>query len=141
MTAGRLWTTTLKGIADEIIEKVIDQCVDIHKWPPEISEFKQMCSVMKGSSLIPWSEDVIGIEIPQNYTRTNESVERFINEGAKVCKIIKEIYPSLNWYKIADKFTELKRKTKIYHHELNSLDHIIALTKYNDQDVIDAFGV
>jgi len=109
MIAGQLWTTTLKEIPDEIIDKALEKCVDTHKWPPEISEFKQICLGLKGSSLIPWFDDVIKLS-NQSTVKTNQSVERIIDEGAKVCKMLKNIYPEMSWMKIAIKFTELKKK-------------------------------
>lgn len=96
---------------------------------------------LTGSSLYKWSEDILKFEKSNNNVRTNESVEFLITEGANVCKKLKEIYPTLSWWQIADKFTELKKNTKIYYKGINKLDHIIELSKYRHQDVIDIFGL
>lgn len=140
-SAIKLWAKHLDGIEDEYVNRAMQEMVDKFSWPPDVSDFKQLAMSYKGSNRLPWANEVIKFEKPKNHTRTNQAVERIINEGSIICKRLKEIFPDLTWYKIANKFTELKNKTKVYHAELNDLNLLLALQKYTHQDLADVFSM
>lgn len=130
----------LYGIEDEYVNRAMEQCVDKFAWFPDVAEFKQLCMSYKGSSKIPWSEDVLKFEKPKNSHVTNAHVRTVIDEGAEICKRLKNIYPDKTWMGIAGLFTELKKKARIYHPGLDDIKLIRELMKYSHQDVIDALG-
>jgi hypothetical protein len=118
----------------------MEDCVDKFAWCPDVAEFKQLCMSYKGSSKTPWAEEVLKFEKPKNAHVTNAHVRTIIDEGAEICKRLKNIYPDKTWMGVASLFTELKKKARIFHPGLDDLKLIRELIKYSDQDVIDALG-
>jgi hypothetical protein len=139
-SAINLWSSHLYGIEDEYVNRAMEQCVDKFAWCPDVAEFKQLCMSYKGSSKTPWAEEVLKFEKPKNAHVTNAHVRTVIDEGAEICKKLKEIYPDKTWMGIASLFTELKKKARIYHPGLDDIKLIRELMKYSPQDVIDALG-
>ena len=135
-----LWAMHLQDIEDEYVNKALDEMVDKFSWSPDVAEFKKLCLSFKGSSRIPWAEEVLKFEKPKNAKVTNAHVRTVIDEGAEICKKLKEIYPDKTWMGIAGLFTELKKKARIYHPGLDDIKIIRELMKYSRQDVIDALG-
>jgi hypothetical protein len=130
----------LDGIEDEFVNRAIEDCVNKFAWCPDVAEFKQLCMSYKGSSKIPWAEEVLKFEKPKNAKVTNAHVRTVIDEGAEICKKLKEIYPDKTWMGIAGLFTDLKKKARIYHPGLDDIKLIRELMKYSRQDMIDALG-
>lgn len=139
-TAINLWATLLHGIEEDHIKKALKECVDKFSWCPDVAEFKQLCMSYKGSSKIPWAEDVLKFEKPKNARVTNAHVRTVIDEGSEICKRLKEIYTEKTWMGIASVFTEIKKKSRVYHPGLDDIKLIRELMKYSDQDMIDALG-
>jgi hypothetical protein len=135
-----LWATHLKDIEDEYVQKAMEEVVDKFVWSPDIAEFRKLCLSFKGSSKTPWSEEVLKFEKPKNAKVTNEHVRTVIDEGAEICKRLKDIYPEKTWMGISSVFTEFKKKARIYHPGLDDLKLIRELMKYSRQDTIDALG-
>lgn len=135
-----LWAKHLHNIEDEFIKLALDECVNKFAWMPDIAEFKKLAMSFKGNSRIPWVEDVMKFEKPKYEVKTNPSVERFIEEGSKVCKLIKLAYPQLTWWKIADKFTELKRKLRDSGVGKDNIEICLALQKFSLEDIQEALG-
>lgn len=140
-TAIRLWARHLSGIEDEYINRAIDTCVDKFSWAPDVAEFKQLAMSFKGSSKTPWVEEVLKFEEPKNNKVTNLHVKAVIDEGADICKKLKNIYPNKSWMTISGVFTTLKQKARIYHEGLDDLELIRVLAKYSHQDVLDALVI
>lgn len=138
--AAKLWATHLHGIEEEYIKRALREVVDKFAWCPDVAEFKQLCMLYKGSSKIPWSEEVLKFEKPKNAKVTNAHIRTVIDEGAEICKKLKEIYPEKTWMGISGLFTDLKKKARIYHPGLDDIKLIRDLMKYSRQDVIDALG-
>jgi len=122
----------LREISDEVIDKAIEECVDKHKWPPEIADFKQLCMSLKGSANIPWFDEVMkAASIP------NAKVKVFIDEGADICKRLKNLYPNESWMKIGNRFGVLKARAKVFHSELSDINLLREISKYTDEDISD----
>lgn len=138
--AVNLWARHLVGIEDEYINRAMEECVDKFAWAPDVAEFKQMVMGFKGSSKTPWSEEVLKFEKPKNDYVSNVQVRTIIDEGAEICKRLKNIYPEKTWMGIAAVFTEFKKKARIYYPGFDDLKLIRELMKYSDQDTIDALG-
>jgi hypothetical protein len=136
----KLWAKHLNGFEDEFVKRALDECVDKFAWCPDVAEFKQLCMSYKGTSKLPWSEEVLKFEKPKNAKVTDEYVRTVIDEGSEICKRLKNIYPDKSWMGIAGLFTELKKKARIYHPGLDDVKLIRELMRYSHQDVIDALG-
>lgn len=136
----KLWATHLRDVEDEFVNRAMEEMVDKFAWAPDVAEFKKLCLSYKGNSKIPWAEDVLKFEKPKNAHVTNAHVRTVIDEGAEICKRLKNIYPDKTWMGIASLFTELKKKARIYHPGLDDIKLIRELMKYSNQDVIDALG-
>jgi len=130
-----IWESELKDISDNDINRAISECSSKFSWAPNIAEFKNLCLSYKPSSFIPW--------VPTENKKKNsyESINRIINEGAIVCKKLKEIYPDLSWMKIGSIFTKVKNSTKKFHPNCSNLEFLIELSKYNKQDLIDSLNI
>lgn len=129
----------MKDISNEIIDNAFEKCVDKFKWPPEISEFKEICMSIKGSQKYPWSEDVMKLTFEKpKISSSNLEVQRIINEGAKICKKLKEIYPELDWYKISDKFTSLKKIGRTYYPNIKEIDMLEKLSNFSILEIKEA---
>lgn len=138
--AVNLWARHLLGIEDEYVNRAMEECIDKFSWPPDVAEFKQMVMSFKGSSKIPWSEEVLKFEKPKNDKVSNAQVRTIIDEGAEICKRLKNIYPEKTWMQIATLFTLIKKNARIYYPGFDDLKLIRELMKYSHQDVIDALG-
>lgn len=142
MTAAiNLWAVHLKDIEDEFVDRAIEEVVDKFAWSPDVAEFKKLCMSYKGSSKTPWVEDVLKFKEPKNNKVTNLHVKTIIDEGAEICKRLKNIYPNKSWMSISGVFTTLKQKCRVYHLGLEDIKLIRELLKYSDHDVLDALAI
>jgi len=130
----------LKNITPEDISRALDECLDKFAWPPDVAEFKQLAQSYSGSSRIPWAHEVFE-KASSKKKNPNVKVELIIEAGAVVCRNLKELYPELNWYQIADKFTALKKKSRPFYPGFNDLELCEELKKYSKQDLMDAFSL
>lgn len=137
MASLRLWDNDLKDVSNDIIKKVLDSLSDkFPSWPPTLGEFKQACLAVQGDSKFKWSHDVVKKSFEKPSTRSsNLDIQRIIDEGAKICKKLKEIYPELDWYQIADKFTSLKKVGRTYYPKLKELQMIEKLSSFNISEI------
>lgn len=115
--AGAIWTKSLADIYDNTIVRALDECIDKFTWPPEIAEFRQLCKAIQGDSRLQYADKVLSYQ-REKVTHSNLNVQRIIDEGAAICKKLKDIYPDLTWFQIADKFSLLKKKQNITIQEL-----------------------
>ena len=101
----KIWTEELSQFNDNIIKKSLMYCKDNLKWHPNLAEFRQICLREQRNSHGY-------IESPIRATKeTDYSVKRIIDEGAQICKKIKQIYPDASWTRISRMFTVLKEKS------------------------------
>lgn len=134
--AARVWNTTLKEISNEVIDKALEECVEIHKWPPEIAEFKQLCVSLNVKPNKYWVDSMMKIDnVP------NSKVKVFIDEGAEICKRLKSLYPDKSWMKIGNIFGSLKNKAKVFYPDLNEINLIREISKYTDEDILDLLNI
>lgn len=124
----------MSAISKNIIEKALERCIDIFKWPPEIAEFKEFCMSIKRNH---FPDDVVDAPVRKKLDQTG----KIINEGAKICAKIKEIYPELNWYQIANKFTLLKKKSKTFYPDHSELEIMSKLYSYPNEDIKDMINL
>lgn len=115
----------------------MEECVDKFSWAPDVAEFKQLCMSYKGSSKIPWAEEVLKFEKPRYSSREDVKIKILIDEGAQICKSLKRIKPDLNWWQIAGVFTELKKKARKFYPGMDDVKLILELLKYTDHDLAD----
>ena len=76
---------------------------------------------------------------------SEEEVRRQITLGAMACARLKNIYfENEHWVsccrKVAAKFSELKVKARAFYVDKNETEMLMELSKYNDQDIIDAMN-
>lgn len=114
----------MKDISNDIIKKALDRLPERYpSWPPTAGEFMELCVSINGSKRFKYKSDVMVLTQEKTPTRhPNVSLNRLIDEGAKVCKMLKEIYEYDNWYQIADKFTELKKIARSYYPKLKGVE-------------------
>ena len=140
-----VWDNALKDISNDTIKKVFESLPDrFPSWPPTPGEFKELCKAIQGSSNFAWSKDVIKKSYEKHKpSSSNLDISRIIDEGAKVCGKLKEIYPDLDWYQIADKFTKLKKVYRTYYPKLKELEMIENLSKLSineiKETILDSF--
>jgi len=143
LAALRVWDTSLKDISNTTIKQALDSLPDsFPSWPPTPGEFKELCISFGGSGKYKWSHELKVLDNKKEKVKnSNPSVERMIDEGSKVCKILKEIYPHLNWYQIADVFTKLKKICRVYYHKMNDLELIKMLIGYSKDELKHTLGL
>lgn len=97
----------METISDQSCTWAINECINHFGWPPDIAEFKQLAKSKEGSSRYQFSEEVL--KFPETI-KTNGKFENMINEGAIVCKRLKNLYPDKTWLQISALFTQVKKK-------------------------------
>lgn len=127
-----IWGKELSDISDNDINRALSECSSKFSWAPNISEFKNLCLSYKPSNLIPWSKSNDSLQVEK------DNLQRIINEGAKICKQLKEIYPDKSWWQIADIFKIFKLNTRKFYPNLNNLDFLLELVKYKKENIMEA---
>jgi hypothetical protein len=137
-TALRVWEIALKDISGEIMNLSINSLPERYpSWPPTVGEFKEICMAFKGSEKFKmWPQELMMIDSKSTYSNLN--VNRLIDDGAFICKRLKEIYPELGFMKISNLFTRLKNTCKKFYPHLDDSDLIKELSKYSDEDIKEA---
>lgn len=117
----------------------LKECPDVFKWPPEIAEFKELCTKHERYRKPTYNPYERTIEHKPIYRDLN--VQKIIDNGAVVCKKLKEIYPELSWMSISNKFTALKKASRKYYPKLNEVQFLDKLTKYTNHDIAEALKI
>lgn len=137
LAALRIWDNALKDISNDIIKKALDSLPERYpSWPPTPGEFYELCVSINGSKRFKWKSDVMVLAHEKSSPRhSNVGLNRLIDEGTKVCKMLKEIYPNDGWYSLADKFTELKKICKSYYPKLKQLEVIEKILTFDVPEI------
>ena len=137
-TALRVWEIALKDISGEIMNLSLNSLPDRYpSWPPTVGEFKEICTAFKGSERFKmWPMELTMLDSKSTYSNLN--VSRVIDDGAVICKRLKEIYPESSFMSISNLFTRLKNTCKKYYPHLDGSGLIKELSKYSNEDIKEA---
>lgn len=127
------WSKCLKEFDDEVIDKAISLSPSRFQWPPNLKEFMDLCK----------SLDKKDFGIKNNYSVSNsqdENVKRIIDEGAVVCKRLKQIYPNKSWMEVASLFSKLKAFQRSLHKDDSTLEIILVLQEVDNDYYKDVLG-
>jgi hypothetical protein len=111
-----------------------EKWVEHNDWPPNAQEFIFLCEKMHAEKN-KW-DDIP--KVPSNINGGDVHIRRIIDEGALICKKLKDIYPDKGWLEIAKIFTKLKSKTRIAYGNYDNLGFLIELNKFNTDSLLDA---
>lgn len=128
----------MQGLNQESISKALEVSVDRFSWPPDLSDFKQLASSFEKPKGLPFFEDM-GIE-PCKVSINDAQVNLLINEGAKVCKQLKAIFPDKDWMELAGVLTKLKNVSRKYYPGLNDLELLKVFESYKSIDFLEALS-
>lgn len=83
---------------------------------------------------------VFDIDRETIFMRGMEDHKRIIEIGASICSIVRQTYfNDMPWsqccMKVADKFTQLKKKARVFYGEMDECDLLLNLAKYSPSDV------
>lgn len=135
----KIWEKELEGIEKKYIDQALEDCTSKYQWPPTLDQFKKLCLSYQGSSRFQWSDEVV--KKTSNKSKNETPVGITIDEGAKVCKKLKKIYPEKNWWQIASVFTNLKMKTRTYYPGMEEVGFLQELNKYSKEDLMESLGL
>lgn len=137
IAALRVWDNALKDVSNDTIKKVLDSLPSKYpSWPPTPGEFYELCVAINGSTRFKFKSDADLLPSEKtSHKPSNEVIDRLINEGAEVCKILKEIYPCDSYMDTAVRFTKLKKISRSYYPGLSDIELFKNLMKMTNDEI------
>ncbi len=95
------WAESLAGYSDEVLYEAGTLAKEKYNWPPEISEFLELCRAAQASKPVV-VKPVAEIPVTPNY------VFRLVEEGENICKLLMQQNPGTSWQEIGEMFAVYK---------------------------------
>jgi hypothetical protein len=132
-----MWDNSLKNVSNETIKQALDVLHErFPSWPPTPGEFYEMCLSIRGSDRFKFKDSSnVAENLKISHNQSGCDIGHMIKEGAKVCSMLKEIYPIDNWFCIADKFSELKKIIKSYYPKLKGVEIIKKIMTFETLEI------